>query len=147
MHGMNILISIYCLIFMKQALGLTVCPQRNESSRQVLTKSYADKRYTSYSIKIGKVGSLVHCYQKCLAECLCYFANYKATSSGFDVCELVKYASCGLKSGVILQDASGWIATKFGRVSQFLVHELFYEYDTYGSVEIKNLWHQISKAI
>ena len=122
MHFIDIIISMYCLILAKEVLSLTICPQRSESSRQVFTKRYTDKKYTSNSMKIVKVGSLVHCYQKCLAECLCYFVNYKAMSSGSDVCELVKYASCGVKSGVILQDSSGWIATKFGRVSRFFAN-------------------------
>eukprot|EP00112_Aurelia_sp_Birch-Aquarium-sp1_P002538 Seg128.14 transcript_id=Seg128.14/GoldUCD/mRNA.D3Y31 product="hypothetical protein" protein_id=Seg128.14/GoldUCD/D3Y31 len=101
---------------LKQVLCLTVCPQQSEKSRHAFTRSHTDKKYSSNNTQVVKVGSLVHCYQKCLAECLCYFANYKSTGSVFNICELVKYASCGVQTSVMLQDATGWIATKFGRI-------------------------------
>lgn len=98
------------------------CPmQQIPSSLAASTKNYADAKFQGNNTTRLRCASEVTCYQHCLAECLCYFANYKEVAGPAEQpnCELVKYASSAHNDTITLASAKGWSATKFGRVRMF----------------------------
>ncbi|XP_065070476.1 uncharacterized protein LOC135695339 [Rhopilema esculentum] len=89
------------------------CPEKTfESHRRSVTGTTYDSKYISSNTRSLTVASFLQCIQKCLAACLCYYANYKMQENRSVLCELVKYPSCSVKSGVLITDATGWTAVK-----------------------------------
>ena len=85
---------------------------------------HPNKKFQSGNVTRLKVDSEMLCYQLCLNECLCYFANYDDNRGRkrYGNCELVKYSSCSNKSGVTSIEAVGWKGIHLGQVSPGLSH-------------------------
>ena len=86
--------------------------------------SYPNKKFQSGNVTRLRADSEMLCYQICLNECLCYFANYNEVGGKrkYDNCELVKYSSCSNKSGVTLAEAVGWTGMQLGQVRSVLAY-------------------------
>ena len=101
------------------AVTATVCPVRFEiETKQASSEYYWDARFTSSNVITVTTQSAIQCIQRCLKECLCYHANYKAIKARAWECQLVSYSECGVKSGVRIEDDTGWSAVKLMKVSE-----------------------------
>ena len=89
--------------------------------------SHHNKKFQSGNvIRLGSDSEML-CYQMCLNECLCHFANYHEYhgKKKSDNCELVKYSSCTNKSGVTSIEAVGWTGIQLRRVSSISCLQTF----------------------
>ena len=101
------------------AATATVCQVKVEiETKQASTEYTFDVRHTSSNIINIRTESPVTCIQRCLRECLCYHANYKAIDKASWVCELVSYSACGVQSGVRIESGKGWSAVKLSKVGK-----------------------------
>jgi len=101
------------------AVTATVCPVKYEiETRQASNEYYWDARFTSSNVVTVTTQSAVQCIQRCLKECLCYHANYKASKARTWECQLVTYSECGVKSGVRIEDDVGWSGVKLMKGSE-----------------------------
>ena len=99
------------------AVTATTCPVKLEiENRQASTEYILDARFTSSNITNITTTSAVNCIQRCLKECLCYHANYKATSANRWMCQLVSYSKCGVRNGIRSENDNGWSAVKLVKV-------------------------------
>ena len=129
-------LGIIVLPLLATIVKATVCPLRIESTvRGSTVKHLFDAKFTSANVIRINATSAFSCIHRCLKECLCYHANYKAIDALAFSCELVKYAKCGTTNGVLAREGAGWSSVKLKKVSAASLHESFDVKSFQNSVE------------